>query len=54
MDFQLFQGKDGGADGDRTHDLLTASQVPYIDLPPCNEYVTDFAKKIKKSTGYQY
>ncbi len=27
MDLQLFQGKDGGADGDRTHDLLTASQA---------------------------
>ncbi len=26
-DLSNFQGKDGGADGDRTHDLLTASQA---------------------------
>ncbi len=45
MGFQLFQGKDGGADGDRTHDLLTASQaLSQLSYSPTEEF--PYYKKI--------
>ncbi len=48
---RIYRGKDGGADGDRTHDLLTASQaLSQLSYSPTEDY--PYYKKIGFQSRY--